>query len=137
MSRYISRRLRALVRQRANNCCEYCRLPEEYGFGPYQPDHIVALKHRGETQDENLAWACFDCNHLKGTDVASIDIETGQVVRLFNPRLDDWEEHFRLEGPRIAPLTAVGRVTEHVLQFNRPEMLEIRSALIQAGEYPG
>ncbi len=50
-------------------------------------------------------------------------METGQVVRLFNPRTDDWSTHFRLQDGRIIPLTPVVRVTEYLLQFNLPEYL--------------
>jgi hypothetical protein len=103
---------------------------------PHEPDHVVARKHRGETVASNLVWACFGCNRHKGSDLASVDIETGQVVRLFNPRTDPWSEHFRLEGPRIVPLTATGRVTEYLLQLNQPRRVLIRESLIAAGRYP-
>ena len=100
------------------------------------PDHIIARKHRGPTQEDNLAWACYLCNLLKGTDLASVDIETGQVVRLFNPRLDNWAEHFRLKDGGIVPLTPIGRVTEYLLQFNQPQSMQERRMLIVAGRYP-
>jgi hypothetical protein len=100
------------------------------------PDHIIARKHRGETVEENLAWACYLCNRLKGSDIASVDVETGRIVRLFHPRKDRWETHFRLDGPRIVGLTSVGRVTEFLLQFNRRRTLGTRQALIDTGRYP-
>jgi hypothetical protein len=78
-------------------------------------DHIVAEKHRGTTTEDNLCFSCFDCNRHKGSDIASIDLDTGALTPLFYPRRDRWSEHFRLEGARIVPLTAVGRVTEYVL----------------------
>jgi len=87
---------------------------------PHEPDHIIALKHRGETKGENLALACFDCNRFKGTDIASVDPVTGQVVHLFNPRTQTWSDHFAIEDGRIAPLTPVGRATE---QFTQAESL--------------
>jgi hypothetical protein len=102
----------------------------------HQPDHVIAQKHRGPTQAENLAWACYLCNLLKGSDIASVDIENGQIVRLFNPRSDQWNEHFFLSGAQIVPRTAIGRVTEHLLQFNRPQIIQERGWLIEAGRYP-
>jgi hypothetical protein len=102
----------------------------------HEIDHIVAQKHGGLTVEQNLAWACFECNGFKGTDLGSIDAESSRIVRLFSPRKDRWATHFRLDGGLIVPLTAIGRVTEHVLQFNLPELVQRRRFLIQAGRYP-
>ena len=71
---------------------------------------------------------------VKGSDIASIDLVTGQMVGLFNPRTQRWSEHFRLqEDGRIVPLTAVGRVTETLLRLNLPDRLEVRANLNGAG----
>jgi 5-methylcytosine-specific restriction endonuclease McrA len=66
----ISPKLRRDVRERADGCCEYCLLPEDQAFFPHEPDHIIAAKHGGETNAEDLALACFDCNRFKGSDIA-------------------------------------------------------------------
>jgi HNH endonuclease len=137
VSEFVPAELRELVRRRAGHRCEYCRLRENDVRLAHEVDHIVASKHRGKTQDDNLALACFVCNRYKGSDIASIDIETGQVVRLFNPRTDSWSDHFEYDGARIVPLTSVGRVTEHLLQLNRRERLRVREILILGGRYPG
>jgi 5-methylcytosine-specific restriction endonuclease McrA len=100
--------LRALVQGRARFRCEYCLLHEEDAWEPHQPDHIIARKHRGLTDSENLAWTCAVCNRHKGSDVASIDSRTRRVVRLFHPRRDRWTRHFHLEQGRILPRTSVG-----------------------------
>ncbi len=68
---------------------------------PHEPDHIIATKHRGETAVSNLAWMCFICNRAKGSDIASIDPQTGEVVRLFSPRRDSWPEHFSIEDDGV------------------------------------
>ena len=104
--------LRREVRERSGERCEYCLLTESQELPPHEPDHLIALKHDGQTTSENLALACFDCNRFKGSDIASIDAVTGELVGLFNPRIQRWFDHFRLEGAHIVPLTAVGRVTE-------------------------
>ena len=136
MSELVTASLRALVQQRAHGKCEYCLLNDEDEILSHEPDHIIASKHRGETHENNLAWTCFACNRHKGSDLASLNYETGRVVRLFNPRRDKWAKHFRLDDALIIPMTPNGRVTEYLLQFNRPERVERREQLIAAGRYP-
>jgi hypothetical protein len=136
MSNPVPAALRALVRTRAGRKCEYCLLHEEDSLFPHEPDHIIASKHGGLTQQSNIAWTCFTCNRAKGSDIASIDSLTGKVVRLFHPRKDKWQRHFRLAGSIILPHTAVGRATEFLLQLNRPELIQLRSLLIAKGLYP-
>lgn len=135
MSLEVPAALRSRVRARAGVRCEYCLLHEDDAWEPHQPDHIIAVKHRGLTVENNLAWTCALCNRCKGSDVASVG-EDGRVVRLFHPRRDRWARHFRVEGGRITPLTAVGRVTEFLLQFNRADRLRVRQALADKGLYP-
>ena len=117
----ISAGLRAEVRVRARCRCEYCLVPEAVTLVSHEIDHIVAAKYGGETTAENLALCCTLCNKYKGTDLASIDPETGEMQRLFHPRRDRWLEHFQFRGGRIVQLTPVGRVTARLLQWNRPE----------------
>ena len=136
MSQWIPVALRTLVQARAGGRCEYCLIHEDDSYFPHQPDHVIARKHRGPTHADNLAWACYLCNLLKGSDIASVDIESGHVVAFFNPRLERWNEHFRLDDGQILPLTPIGRVTEYVLQFNRPQNLETRRYLCISGRYP-
>ena len=132
----VSAALRREVRERAGERCEYCLLVESQAFFPHEPDHLIARKHGGQTVLANLTLACFDCNRFKGSDIASIDDVTGQIVPLFNPRTQRWSEHFSLEEDgRIVPLTAVGRVTETLLRFNLPERREVRAYLMTLGEY--
>src|SRR5690242_12415024 len=114
----ISAALRREVRERAGGCCEYCLLAESEAFFPHEPDHLIARKHGGQTTSANLALACFDCNRFNGSDMASIDPLTGELVALFNPRRQAWSDHFELRGGVIIPLTAFGRVTERLLQLN-------------------
>ena len=129
----VGTRLRIEVRARAKGRCEYCRLPESVTLVPHEVDHIIAVKHGGETSLENLALCCTLCNKHKGTDLASIDPETGNVERLFHPRKDVWPEHFRVERGTMVGLTAVGRVTIRLLQWNRTDRVRERILLLQAG----
>jgi hypothetical protein len=135
MSDEISVALRREVRERAGGRCEYCFMPDDEPLFPHEPDHIIALKHRGVTASDNLAHACFDCNRAKGSDIASLDPATGALTALFNPRTRVWTEHFRFNGPVIEPLTPEGRVTVFLLRFNVPARVAIRAALIDEGRY--
>jgi HNH endonuclease len=130
----VNERLARLVQERANSRCEYCCLPESASFLPFQIDHIVAEKHGGRTVEQNLALACPHCNRYKGPNIAGI--ESGQLTRLFHPRLDRWGDHFRTEGGSIQGLTEIGRVTVQVLAMNRPDQLVIRVELLVDGLWP-
>jgi len=65
MSSYVSDDLRELVAARAGRLCEYCLIHEEDTFFQCQVDHIVSVKHRGQTEAENLAYACAICTRNK------------------------------------------------------------------------
>ena len=132
----ISAALRREVRERARERCEYCLIAESEVFGPHEPDHLIALKHGGETSSANLVLACFECNRFKGSDIASLDPLTGELVPLFNPRTQHWTEHFYLNGCRIIPLSAVGRATERLLQLNLAKRLKSRQKSATSGFYP-
>src|SRR5215211_3786790 len=113
--------LREYIRQRAGARCEYCGLPEAYSDAPFQVDHVIAEKHQGPTQLENLAWSCYYCNSFKGPNIAGWNEATQAIVRLYHPRRDTWEDHFRWQGAVVAGLTEVGAATIHVLRMNEPE----------------
>lgn len=61
---YISVALRQLVRDLAQNTCEYCLIPEMAVLVPHEVDHVIAEKHGGQTTEDNLALACTLCNNL-------------------------------------------------------------------------
>jgi hypothetical protein len=88
--------IRELVRDRAGHRCEYCQLrQEDLPFSTFQVEHIIPRKHGGADDPDNLALACDRCNLSKGTNLAGIDPETGELTALFNPRTLSWDEHFR------------------------------------------
>jgi len=99
----------------------------------HEIDHVIAEKHGGPSDADNLALACALCNGFKGSDLASIDVDTGAIVPLFNPRRDRWTEHFRLVVGRIELLTPSGRATVRLLQLNHPDRVEERELLVAAG----
>jgi hypothetical protein len=133
---YIADSLRHLVRERAHNRCEYCLLHEQYTVKRHEIDHIYAEKHGGETIESNLCLSCLDCNRYKGSDLASIDPDTGEIVPLFHPRRSHWAEHFENHDGYIQPLTATGRVTVRLLRFNTDDRTDERARLTKLNRYP-
>jgi len=95
-------------------------------------DHNISRKHGGTTEFSNLALSCARCNRAKGTDVGSVRPGSGEFIRLYNPRRDRWDEHFRIDGARIIGLTPIGQATVGLLQFNQDERLLERMFLQQS-----
>jgi hypothetical protein len=59
----MERAIRDIVRKRAADCCEYCRLPQEaVPFVPFHVEHVVAQQHAGSDELANRAWSCHRCN---------------------------------------------------------------------------
>jgi len=132
----VSEELRAEVARRAGHRCEYCLIHEDDAGFPPQVDHIVSRKHGGSAAPENLAYACVVCNRYKGSDIASIDPRTGEIVRLFNPRSDRWTDHFQIEGAVIQTVSNVGSATARLLRLNAPDRTSERGLLQSLGRYP-
>jgi hypothetical protein len=91
--------------------------------------------------------ACFDlfvnlrnvgCNQYKWTKTEAQDPETGEDVKIFNPRQQKWIDHFawNSEGTQIIGLTAVGRATIAALQLNNSLAVIVRSNWVKAGWHP-
>jgi hypothetical protein len=125
---YIQTALRREVIERAQNRCEYCLLPADVAFFPHEVDHVIAEKHGGVTNLDNLAFACWRCNRHKGSDLTSFDPQTGQLSPLFNPRTQVWIEHFTYESKKIIGLTPEGRTTVHLLRLNSEDRLNERQS---------
>ena len=130
---HIPAALRREVCERAGEYCEYCRIPESMTWAGHTIDHIFAEKHGGVTTADNLALACMICNSCKGSDLASIDEQTGSIEPLFHPRRDRWTDHFQLVGGRIEPRTPRGRATARLLRFNDLNRVQERELLVASG----
>ena len=131
MSSYIPANLRRLVVERAGGIPEYCLIHQDDTFVGCQIEHIIAEKHGGGTGELNLALACVFCNRAKGTDIATVLPPDGRLSRLFNPRVDQWREHFALAGSRIELTSDIGRATASLLEFNHPDRVLERQTLIE------
>jgi hypothetical protein len=131
---------RARIRRRAQYACEYCRLPQRASILPHQVDHIIAQQHLGTDNDNNLCLSCLRCNLKKGPNIASIDPDSEgeqQIVSLFHPRKQRWQEHFLLqENGRIEGITPEGRATARLLDFNAEDRLQLRQVLMRQGWRP-
>jgi len=134
------RRLRQAVLERAKGCCEYCRNPVKY-VGTFSLDHSVRRSKGGKTTLDNLAYlafACVSCNGHKHKRTHVDDPVTGRTVALFNPRKQQWQEHFAwsAECTTIQGLTPVGRATVNALRLNRDDAVNLRRLLFAFGEHP-
>ena len=122
--------VREFVRRRAEFCCEYCRIPESVFVLTFQIEHIVAKSHGGTDEESNLALACRRCNLHKGPNLSGMPIDGDDPVRLFNPRRDDWSDHFAMSADgRMVGSTDIGEVTIRVLQMNHPRRVALRAAI--------
>lgn len=128
--------MRRFVAERAGHRCEYCLLRDDDSYLPHQIDHIISRKHGGLWDSDNLAYACLRCNAWKGSDVGSVDTESGAFVSLFHPRRQRWDDHFVVRGALIEPLTAEGKATARLLKLNLDKRVVERRMLVAAGRYP-
>ena len=131
----MDRALEEQVWKRARSRCEYCLFPAQYTDAPFQIDHVIARKHGGATIAANLALSCYFCNSYKGPNIASLDPDSGRLVRLFHPRKDRWADHFTWTGPILMAKTGIARATILVLWINHPVVVETRRLLIAEGVF--
>ena len=135
---YIPQSLRDRVASQARYRCGYCLTAEAIVGTAMEMDHLIPEMLGGLTEEDNLWLACSLCNDHKSGRIASPDPETGEIVRLFNPRHQVWKEHFRWteEADRIVGLTPIGRATVAALQLNRPALVRARQLWVQVGWHP-
>src|SRR4051812_29687839 len=100
------------VALRAKHRCEYCHAPEIAFNVVFEVEHILPSAHGGTDEEGNLALACRSCNISKSNHITATDPATREEVRLFNPRLDQWDDHFVVElDQEIRGTSAIGRAT--------------------------
>ena len=124
---------------RARGRCEYCGLSSVGQAATFHVDHVIPEVAGGATVASNLALACVHCSLRKGARTAASDPKTGVSVRLFNPRQQEWNSHFRWNGTLLVGVSAPGRATIHALGLNSSEHRIIRSfdALLDRHPPPG
>ena len=116
----IPKPLYEIIRQRANCRCEYCHYPELLSSAPLSIDHIQPQSLGGSDDLDNLALACRRCNERRYNFVKGVDATSGIEVILFNPRQQQWSDHFlwSADGLTIVGTTPTGRATCDRLDLN-------------------
>jgi 5-methylcytosine-specific restriction endonuclease McrA len=135
---YISPELRKRVAEQARHRCGYCLTREDIVGTPMEMDHIIPESLGGRTEEDNLWLACSLCNDYKGNRIAALDPITGELVRLFDPRHQSWQDHFvwSTVGDHIVGVTPIGRGTIIALNLNRPSLVRARQLWIPTGWHP-
>lgn len=135
MSRKFSEEVREIVHRRAGFLCEYCHTNERWQYVRFTIDHIFPNE---DDSIENLALACFHCNHRKSNKTSVRDEKTEKEIPLFNPRTDLWKDHFAWSngGITIIAKTETGKITIDLLELNRERILQIRAADVAVNRHP-
>lgn len=136
--RYITAQERREIIARAQKRCEYCQSWMNYATQPFVLEHVVPVSRGGETTLDNLALSCGGCNGHKYNKVAALDPIDGQMVPLYNPRQQRWQDHFgwNEDYTHIIGLTPTGRATVVALHMNRPGAINMRKLLRSVGKHP-
>lgn len=140
----VSELTRQLVRKRANFLCEYCHSPERISTSRFTIDHIQPRSLGGSDEPDNLALACSRCNQRRYNFIVGQDAETSSISPLFNPRQQQWTDHFiwSADGIIIIGTTSIGRATCTRLDVNderyegERSIQEARALWVQAGWHP-
>lgn len=126
------------VREQAGNRCGYCLSPQHLILGFLEIEHIIPIAKGGPDAEENLWLACRLCNYFKATQTTGFDPETGQELPLFNPRRQQWRDHFgwTTDGTKVVGRTPCGRSTIIALQLNNIISVMVRREWGAAGWHP-
>lgn len=134
----ISKEFDREIRRQANDRCGYCLNPQELMPFKLEIEHIYPQALGGESVEENLWLACRECNAHKAAKTKAIDRLTGKLVKLFNPRKQDWQEHFEFsqDFSEIIGKTVCGRATVECLQINNIYQTTARLAWTETSKFP-
>lgn len=137
-SDYVPDELRRRVSEQARFRCGYCLRSAALLGMPLTIDHILPQALGGETVEENLWLACHRCNGFKATQTNAVDNITGENSALYDPRTQDWAEHFMwsADGVQMIGKTPTGRATVEALKMNNDEIVVTRRHWVSAGWWP-
>lgn len=126
------------VRISAKYRCGYCLLSQIYCPIIFQFDHYIPITKGGTNAETNLWLVCGNCNTAKSDKTESFDSVTKTTVPIFNPRTQNWNEHFEWSenGAIIVGKTPIGRGTVELLKLNQERVVEVRREWILAGWHP-
>lgn len=130
--------LKKEIRREARNRCGYCLTPQEIVSMLLEIEHLRPIADGGKHDEENLWLACRNCNGFKHAKTHAIDPQTNKEISLFNPRTQDWNEHFRFSDDKteIIGKTACGRAIVVALRLNFEQAVNARKVWVKAGLYP-
>ena len=135
-------RISAVLRQQVAEAfhfrCGYCQTSQRI-IGPLlEIDHIIPEAQGGTSAEDNLCLACPMCNSHKADRIEAIDPDSPASVRLFNPRAQNWEDHFEWieTGTLIRGKSPIGRATIAALNMNHPDVVLARQLWVMAGWHP-
>ncbi len=134
----LSDELKNRIRLKAKNRCGYCLTPQEIVSMPLEIEHIHPIADGGTDEEENLWLACRNCNGFKHVKTQATDPLTSQPTSLFNPHIQNWNEHFKFSDNKVEILgkTACGRATVIALRLNFEQAVNARRLWTIAGWYP-
>ena len=134
----LAAKLKGAVAERACDCCEYCRSQAKFSPDSFSIEHIVPRASGGSTEMTNLALSCQGCNNRKYISVDALDPVSGRTVALYNPRRQQWTDHFTWSDDftMMVGITPTGRATVDKLQLNREGVVNLRRVLFLADEHP-
>lgn len=129
---------RQTVLERAQGCCEYCRSQARFSTEAFSVEHIIPRDRGGATTLDNLALSCQGCNNHKYTKIESRDSISNQIVPLFNPRKQNWNDHFiwNYDFTIVEGITPTGRATVEALKLNREGLVNLRTVLYTVKKHP-
>jgi len=97
----------------------------------------------GSDEADNLALACHRCNERHYNFTSGIDPQTQEEIPLFNPRQQQWSDHFiwTKDGTKILGTTPTGRATCNRIDINderrdEPSIQIARRFWVAAGWHP-
>ncbi len=130
--------LRRRVAENAHFRCGYCQTSQRIVGPLLEIDHIMPQARGGTHDEDNLCLACPMCNSHKADRSEAVDPQSGVATRLFNPRVEQWDEHFEWieEGTVIQGKTPHGRATVSALNMNHPDTISARGLWVIAGWHP-
>ena len=134
----ISDSTRQRVRAQAKNRCGYCLSRQELVLSVLEIEHIIPSGAGGTDDEENLWLACRSCNLAKGMQTQALDPLTNQIAKLFDPRRQQWPEHFHWNesAEEILGRTLSGRATVMALNLNNSIARIVRRNWVKAGWHP-
>ncbi len=132
----LSEKLKRKIRQQAQNRCGYCLLPQSLNSSLLEIEHLFPTAKGGTEAEENLWLACRLCNGYKGVQTEAMDPKTNEIVLLFNPRTQNWNEHFKWKDEKIIGKTACRRATVQALKLNNEIILPVRKKWILVDWFP-